>query len=62
MKKRNKHELICGDLCPDCTYIGDGDYLCDCDKFDEAKIVLTDFSFPTSDYMRCKKDNKGEQK
>ncbi len=62
MKKHNKRKRICGDLCPDCLYIGEGDYLCDSDRFDEPAIVLTEFSSPTTDYLRCRKTNKGEQR
>lgn len=54
--KRNASQPICGDQCPDCTYIGDGDYMCD--KFDESIIVLTEFSYPTEDYMKCKRGRK----
>lgn len=48
-KKRTikKPKPICGDQCPNCTHIGDGDYMCD--KFDEPIIVLTDFSCPTQE-------------
>lgn len=55
-KKRTNIRPICGDQCPNCTYIGDGDFMCD--KFDEPIIVLTDFSCPTEDYMRCRERSK----
>lgn len=60
-KKRTikKPKPICGDQCPNCTHIGDGDYMCD--KFDEPIIVLTDFSCPTEDYLRCMESKKGEK-
>ena len=60
-KKHNKRNRICGDLCPDCLYICEGDYLCDSDKFDEPAIVLTEFSSPTTDYLRCRKNIAGKK-
>lgn len=41
--------------CQECLYIGDGD--CACVKDTPAKIVLTDFSTATDDYMWCKGGN-----
>lgn len=63
-KKRQNKKYICGYQCPNCTYIGDGDFMCD--KFDEPIIVLTDFFCPTKDYLRCRersktKGRKGEE-
>lgn len=60
--KKHKRRQYCCENCPDCLYIGEGDYLCDNDRLDEPAIVLTEFSSPTTDYLRCRKNNKGEQK
>ena len=40
-------------ICQHCTnsiYIGEGDYYCD----EEECIVLTDFLFPTENFLKCK--------
>jgi hypothetical protein len=37
--------------CADCSYIGEGDFVC---INDESKVVLVISSFvPTGDYMKC---------
>lgn len=61
MKKHKRRQYRC-ENCPDCLYIGEGDYLCDSNRLDEPAIVLTEFSSPTTDYLRCRKNNKGEQR
>ncbi|CUU47307.1 hypothetical protein [Clostridium beijerinckii] len=41
--------------CDECTYIGEGDYVC---IKDEPKIVITEFIIATDDYGQCGNKNK----
>lgn len=51
---------VCGYKCPNCVYIGEGDFMCSKFSFDELVIVLTDFSCPTEDYLKCEKENNND--
>ena len=44
--------------CDECVYIGEGDFAC---MKSIPKIILTDFSEPTSDYKWCKKRRRKKQ-
>ena len=57
---RNKVKKICCENCSECVYICEGDFICTDDNFENPEIVLTDFSVPTDEYMRCKNKEKIE--
>ena len=52
MKKPSKCKECSG--CRHCTYIGDGDFICDKHSHEPEKaLVLEDWS-PTDNYLQCK--------
>ena len=51
----SKTKRLSCESCEECEYICEGDFACLDNRFNEPDVVLTDFSIPTKDYMRCKK-------
>lgn len=48
-KRKEKASRNCQN-CANCIYICEGDFYCD----ETWDIVLTDFTTPTKDYLKCK--------
>ena len=59
---RNRGKMCDPGLCDHCTYIGEGDFLCD--KFEEEDgeptVVMTDWE-PTESYVRCKQGGSSHE-
>ena len=52
-RARRVHRKLCDPgLCDHCTYIGEGDFLCDCHPSAEYVLVMTDWE-PTVLFMHC---------
>lgn len=53
-----KQKYVCCEQCSGCVYIGEGDFMCGKFSFNELVLVLTNYSRPTDDYLKCKKNDK----
>ena len=54
--KRRSMKMCYPAMCDHCTYIGEGDFICD--RFEDedgnpAIVVMSDWE-PTEDYLKCK--------
>ena len=58
---RDKPLMCDPGMCGHCTYVGEGDFLCDLFRDDEghpAIFVVEDWK-PNENYMKCKEGRKG---
>lgn len=51
-KKRAKPKLCDPAICSHCTYIGDGDFICDNHPDESVVMVLSDWE-PTEHFLHC---------
>lgn len=58
-KKHKKTPPTCDPAkCDNCIYIGEGDFICDSDNFDDDPVIVVEDWTPTDEFERCRRHNK----
>lgn len=52
-KKKNKRRFCDPEMCDNCMYIGEGDFVCE-----KYLVLVVDEWEPTDDYMKCEQGEK----